>query len=95
MKTQVGTIAREWRLFHRDTGDMWGSVMCTLFDIADTLYLRGDGPPDSWEYRPGACGPEAPECVPWEEDTPSEVIEEFGEVLIYIRDRLEGDGRDY
>lgn len=37
-----------------DTGDEWGDTMGTLFAVAEELYKRGEGPPDDWDYRPGA-----------------------------------------
>lgn len=45
-----------YRSFIHDwnTGDEWGDIMAALFAIAEELYKRGDGPPNDWEFSPGA-----------------------------------------
>ena len=37
-----------------NTGDEWGDTLGTLFAVAEELHNRGEGPPASWDYSPGA-----------------------------------------
>jgi len=37
-----------------NTGDEWGDTLGTLFAVAGELHRRGEGPPASWDYSPGA-----------------------------------------
>ena len=95
-RSEFAGVMWEWRTFHRDTGDLWGSVMMTLFDIAATMYNRGTGPPDEWQYSPGAMGdPELSDCLPWDDETSDETLERLGDCLWALHTRLKRDGEDY
>lgn len=37
-----------------NTGDEWGDVMSALFAVAIEIDRRGEGPPDDWDFNPGA-----------------------------------------
>ncbi len=47
-----------YRSFIHDwnSGDEWGDTMATLFAVATELHKREGGPPDSWNFSPGAGG---------------------------------------
>jgi hypothetical protein len=87
-------------------GDDWACVMGALFDISATLYRHGDGPPDSWQYRPSPLLGDTPNpdeeylAVEFEnmigagEITTRDLLT-VGMELQETRDTLTEQGRDY
>ncbi len=90
------------------TGDPWGDTVGTLFDVAIELYKRREGPPDEWDFQPGAAiehyGSGPPKNFrrdPNEEGNEelrhadTETLERFGEMLREIETKLKAEGKDY
>ena len=79
-------------------GDGFGDCMMWLFPIATELAIRGDGPPESWEYRAGAGGSHhepddyAASIIV---DYPTDVLEQFGNVLSRYQDKCHAAGISY
>jgi rubrerythrin len=77
------------------SGDPLSTVLGALFDCAEELSKRGDGPPDSWQFREGAGGSRSPNEPFWEygfysgEEPSSESLELFGEILRRYRNKLD------
>ena len=80
-----------------DRADVWGSLMSVRFAIANAL-ARGDHQvPQSWGFRPGASGPEAPEgplddC--FDNAEPAD-IRTLGNILKAVTDALDKAGESY
>ena len=79
--------------------DGWGTAMGWWFSIAGELARRGDGPPDHWEYRPGAMGIPDPEPDSYSDEVvasyPSATLIEVGNLLERYTRALEHAGRSY
>lgn len=79
--------------------DHWGHTMGALFDVAAELYHRCEGPPDAWEYQPGAMGgdPREPESAFFEpcRDATTAALKEFGDLLHRLSERLRREGKSY
>lgn len=80
-----------------DDGDAWGSLMAYRFAIAAAL-ARGDHQvPESWQYRPGAFGPEAAdghldECL---DACEPDDLRNLGHILKIATDALDAAGASY
>ena len=92
------TLSPELRMAW-DSGDAWGSCMGLLFDVAAELYWRGEGPPDAWEYRPGAAGGDPREKDSYTagccEDAATSDLLSWGEALRELREEIIAAGLDY
>lgn len=92
----VEDLKSEFKL-HADSGDAWGSVMASLFDIAAELTRRGDDVPEAWQYQAGAAGPHPRDEYVFDlSDYTSDCLRTFGDDYLHravgILKRL---GRDY
>ena len=98
MTIQYAYLREEYLLTH-DSGDKFGSVMGWLFPLCAELLIRGDGPPDDWEYRPGALGAHHEDdddyIVECFDEVDSDTLIRFGNVLRRYRNWLAIREEDY
>jgi len=79
-------------------GDGFGDCMAWAFPIAIELAIRGDGPPESWGYKAGAGGSHhEPDdyAAMVIADYPSDVLEQFGNVLSRYQAKCHAAGISY
>lgn len=90
-----GAIA--WHNMAADSGDPWGSVMGSWFDVAEEICRRGGACPESWLYRPGAMGPADAEgefALMLADLNTGELVD-LGRRLEAAADAVKAAGRDY
>ena len=81
-----------------DDGDCWGTALSAWFNVADYLYATNGDVPEHWGFRPGAMGCSVdPDDVwfPTFEDTQTETLERWGDVLMRYCRMLRTAGLDY
>lgn len=81
-------------------GDEWGDCMGALFSVAEEMYYREIGPPDDWQYNPGAGCSGDPRRLdslwhPELENVTDEALCNFGALLMRYRGMLKHAGKDY
>lgn len=104
-KSRVATYVRnrapEWAELWDLDYDPYGTIMASLFALAEALYARDDGPPEWWQYQPGAWDGdlESPDHelgrIYHKTGASSEAMEAWGETLRTAREVCASRSLDY